>query len=62
MSSRARLLREAQAMARLRHPNVVPIWDVGEIDGAVFVAMPILESGTLKRWLFGAPATNHEVR
>jgi eukaryotic-like serine/threonine-protein kinase len=50
-SSQARLLREAQAMARLRHPNVVPIFDVGQVDGAVFVAMPLLEGGTLKRWL-----------
>jgi formylglycine-generating enzyme required for sulfatase activity/tRNA A-37 threonylcarbamoyl transferase component Bud32 len=50
-SGQARLLREAQAMARLRHPNVVPIFDVGEVDGAMFVAMPILEGGTLKRWL-----------
>ncbi|HEX7839384.1 MAG TPA: serine/threonine-protein kinase [Kofleriaceae bacterium] len=50
-TSHLRLLREAQAMARLRHPNVVPIFDVGQADGAVFVAMPLLEGGTLRSWL-----------
>lgn len=44
-------------MARLRHPNVVPIFDVGQVDGAVFVAMPLLEGGTLKSWLCdGSPS------
>jgi hypothetical protein len=51
----ARLLREAKAMARLRHPNVVPIFDVGLADDAVFVAMPLLEGGTLHGWLRAAP-------
>ncbi|HEX3478557.1 MAG TPA: protein kinase [Kofleriaceae bacterium] len=51
--SNLRLLREAQAMARLHHPNVVPIFDVGQAGDAVFVAMPLIEGGTLKRWLRG---------
>jgi len=50
-SSDVRLLREAQAMARLRHPNVVPIFDVGPASGGVFVAMPLIEGGTLRTWL-----------
>jgi protein kinase-like protein len=50
-----RLLREAQAMARLHHPNVVPIFDVGPAGGAVFLAMPLLEGGTLRSWLGDRP-------
>src|ERR1700759_178286 len=43
-----RLLREAQALARLRHPNVVPIFDVGVAHGVMFFAMPLLDGGTLR--------------
>jgi tetratricopeptide (TPR) repeat protein/tRNA A-37 threonylcarbamoyl transferase component Bud32 len=48
--ARARLMREAQALARLSHPNVVSIHDVGLHDGRVFVAMEFLEGLTLRRW------------
>ncbi|HUQ01643.1 MAG TPA: protein kinase [Kofleriaceae bacterium] len=47
----ARVLREAQAMARLRHPNVVPVFDVGTYDGRVYLVMPLLEGGTLGAWM-----------
>jgi serine/threonine protein kinase len=50
-SDEARVLREAQAMAQLRHPNVVPIFDVGPAPGGVFLAMALLEGGTLRQWL-----------
>ena len=46
-----RLVREAQAMARLSHPNVVPVFDAGEVDGTSFVAMDFVEGGTLRAWL-----------
>jgi tetratricopeptide (TPR) repeat protein len=46
------LLREAQALARLAHPNVIGVFDVGSLSGdRVFVAMELVEGKTLRRWL-----------
>jgi tetratricopeptide (TPR) repeat protein/predicted Ser/Thr protein kinase len=45
-----RLLREAQAAARLRHPNVVPVYDVGAIDGRVFMVMELVDGLPLDAW------------
>src|SRR5262249_48016523 len=42
---------EAQAMARLTHPNVVTVHDVGVHDGRLFVAMEFVEGETLRQWL-----------
>jgi tetratricopeptide (TPR) repeat protein len=55
---RARLLREAQSMARLSHPNVVAVHDVGVASGDdshsfVFVAMEFVEGETLGAWMRG---------
>jgi protein kinase-like protein len=52
-ASRWRVLGEARALARLRHPHVIPIFDVGTADAGVFVTMPLVEGGTLRDWLRG---------
>jgi len=46
-----RLLREAQAMARLSHPNVVTVHDAGMKDGRPYVAMEFVEGSDLRTWL-----------
>ncbi|MCH9680361.1 MAG: protein kinase [Deltaproteobacteria bacterium] len=46
-----RLLREAQVIARLRHPNIVAVHDVGGVDGRLFVAMEFIEGRTLRSWV-----------
>ena len=47
----ARLEREAKIMARLNHPNVVGVYESGEHQGRMFVAMEYVEGRTLGRWL-----------
>jgi serine/threonine protein kinase len=44
----ARFLREAQSAGRLSHPNIVTIYDVGEVDGLAYIAMEYLSGKTLR--------------
>ncbi len=48
-----RLRREAQAMARLHHPNVVVIHELGAANGRLFCAMELVSGETLRRWWAG---------
>src|SRR5262249_54935583 len=60
-AGRARLLREAQAMARLSHPNVIAVHDVGTLGDKVFVAMDFVDGSTLKQWLTNEPRSWRQV-
>jgi tetratricopeptide (TPR) repeat protein/predicted Ser/Thr protein kinase len=46
----ARLRREAKAMARLSHPNVVPVFDIGTHQAQLFIAMELVAGETLRAW------------
>ncbi|MEM9462837.1 MAG: serine/threonine-protein kinase [Myxococcota bacterium] len=56
------LLREARAMAKLSHPNVVAVYDAGTIDGQVFVAMEFVEADTLRQWMAQERSTAERLR
>ncbi|MEZ4439363.1 MAG: serine/threonine-protein kinase [Polyangiaceae bacterium] len=47
--------REARALAKLRHPHVVAIYEVGEHEGQAFIAMELVEGRTLRAWLATSP-------
>ena len=58
--ARRSLLREAQALAKLSHPNVITVHDVGLHEERIFLAMEFIEGQTLGRWL-GSPRSWSEV-
>lgn len=56
-----RLVREAQAMAQVSHPNIVTIYEVGREEGRVFLAMELVTGKTLRQWLKDGRSTEEIV-
>jgi serine/threonine protein kinase len=50
-SERARIVREARLLEGLRHPNVIEVYDAGEIEEQLYVSMQLVEGESLDRWL-----------
>ncbi len=53
LSGRERLMREAQAIARLSHPNIVHVYEVGHDGDRVYMAMELIRGRTLREWCKG---------
>ena len=56
--ARARLLREARAMAKVSHPNVVAVHEVGSVGGRDFIAMELVDGTTVSDWQRAAPGSS----
>jgi serine/threonine protein kinase len=61
VDGKTRLLREAQAIAKLSHPNVVVVHDVGTFEDRVFIAMEFVDGGTLSFWMHAHPHSWREI-
>jgi serine/threonine-protein kinase len=48
---RARFQREAEIVARLTHPNILPVYDYGQEGDIPYIVMPLVTGGTLREWL-----------
>ena len=61
-AARERLLREAQAMARISSPHAVTVYEAGTWGEQVFVVMELVDGATLTQWLQQSPRTWREVQ
>lgn len=51
VNARQRFMREARAAGGLAHPNIVTVFDVGQVDGKPYLVMELLPGGSLDDWL-----------
>ncbi len=67
--SQARMLREAQALAKLNHPNILPIYDIGVVHEeddsdepqGIYLAMQLVEGQNLRQWLRAGPRSQRDI-
>ena len=59
--SRSRFQREAKAVAKLQHPNIVQIYQIGEHDGQPFISLELVEGGNLDRLVAHQPQPARDV-
>src|ERR1019366_2823639 len=55
--ARQRFQREAEAVARLQHPNVVQLYEIGEAGGKAYLALEFIDGASLADRLRGTPLT-----
>jgi tRNA A-37 threonylcarbamoyl transferase component Bud32 len=59
--ARDRIIREARAMARVSHPNVVTVFDAGQVGDLVFIAMELVRGASLREWMRDQERTAAEI-
>jgi len=58
----ARFQQEARVVAQLQHPHILPIYDFGQAEGYTYLAMPLMENGTLIDLMKGQPLSLNEIK
>src|SRR5262249_30192110 len=60
LDSLARFMREAETVARVQHPNVLQIYEIGKHEGRLFFAMEFVDGGSLEQLIGGQPQSSRE--